>query len=70
MLLLLTEQAVLWIDVVALVVIIGGTVQAVIGMLRGETDGHAAEQEKQDQDAHGGLHRVMAHDRGAAPAST
>ena len=33
-LLLLTEQAVLWIDVVALVVIIGGTVQAVIGMLR------------------------------------
>ena len=34
MLLLLTEQAVLWIDVVALVVIIGGTVQAVIGMLR------------------------------------
>ena len=33
-LLLLTEQAVLWIDVVALIVIIGGTVQAVIGMLR------------------------------------
>ena len=33
-LLLLTEQAVLWIDVVALIVIIGDTVQAVIGMLR------------------------------------
>ena len=31
---LLTGQAVLWIDVVALVVIVGGTIQAVIGMLR------------------------------------
>jgi len=33
-LLVFTEQAVLWIDVVALIVIVGGTIQAVIGMLR------------------------------------
>jgi uncharacterized membrane protein len=33
-LLVLTEQAVLWIDVVALVVIVGGTVQAIVGMIR------------------------------------
>ena len=33
-LLVLTEQAVLWIDVVALVVIVGGTVQAIVGMVR------------------------------------
>ena len=31
---LFTEQAVLWIDAVALVVIVAGTLQAVIGMLR------------------------------------
>ncbi len=29
-----TEQAVLWIDVVALVVILGGTIQAVVGLLK------------------------------------
>jgi uncharacterized membrane protein len=29
-----TEQAVLWIDAVALVVIVGGTIQAIVGMLR------------------------------------
>ena len=31
---LFTEQAVLWIDVVALVVIVAATIQALIGMLR------------------------------------
>jgi uncharacterized membrane protein len=31
---ILTEQAVLWIDVVALLVILGGTVQAIIGMAK------------------------------------
>jgi len=30
----ITEQAVLWIDAVALVVIVGGTIQAIFGMLR------------------------------------
>ena len=30
----ITEQAVLWIDAVALVVIAGGTLQAIVGMLR------------------------------------
>ena len=30
----ITEQAVLWIDAVALIVIVGGTLQALIGMLR------------------------------------
>ena len=34
LLLVVTEQAVLWIDAVALVVIVGGTLQAVAGMLR------------------------------------
>jgi uncharacterized membrane protein len=33
-LVVLTEQAVLWIDVVALVVIVAATVQAIIGMLQ------------------------------------
>lgn len=33
-LIMLTEQAVFWIDVVALVVIVGGTVQAIVGMLK------------------------------------
>lgn len=32
--LLITEQAVLWIDAVALVVILGGTIQAVIGLVK------------------------------------
>ena len=31
---LFTEQAVLWIDAVVLVVIVGATIQAVVGMLR------------------------------------
>jgi uncharacterized membrane protein len=31
---LFTEQAVLWIDAVALVVIVAGTIQAVVGMMR------------------------------------
>ena len=31
---LLTEEAVVWIDAVALLVILGGTIQAVVGMLR------------------------------------
>lgn len=30
----ITEQAVLWIDAVALVVIVGATIQAVVGMIR------------------------------------
>jgi uncharacterized membrane protein len=30
----ITENAVLWIDAVALVVIVGGTLQAIVGMLR------------------------------------
>ena len=33
-LILITEQAVLWIDAVALLVIVGGTIQAVVGVIR------------------------------------
>ena len=39
---ILTEQAVLWIDVVALLVILGGTVQAIIGMAKVTVTGASA----------------------------
>ena len=31
---ILTEQAILWIDVTAMVVIVGGTIQTIVGMLK------------------------------------